>query len=126
VFFSAGQLTAEFVEQLAAQNPGGEQRQVLRSANRSDFPLPDTMTWIEAIGPFDRDGERALFERFSFDALVSKNSGGPATAAKLDVARERGVPVFMLRRPDLPAADAEFADAGDCSGFVSSQLAEKA
>jgi len=44
----------------------------------------------------------------AFDVLVSKNSGGSATEAKLDVARERGLPVIMLRRPALPDADRAF------------------
>jgi precorrin-6A/cobalt-precorrin-6A reductase len=50
-----------------------------------------------------------LFALQAFDVLVSKNSGGNATEAKLQVARERRLPVVMLRRPELPAADREFA-----------------
>ncbi|SDV49709.1 cobalt-precorrin-6A reductase [Chitinasiproducens palmae] len=60
-------------------------------------------TVLAARGPFSLDDERALFERLGIDVLVSKNSGGPATEAKLRVARERGVPVMMQRRPMLPA-----------------------
>jgi len=59
-------------------------------------------------GPFTLEGERALFALQAFDVLVSKNSGGSATEAKLDVARERGLPVIMLRRPALPDADRAF------------------
>jgi len=61
-------------------------------------------------GPFELDAERALFAREGFDVVISKNSGGDATAAKLAVARERGLPVLMQRRPELPAADRSFAD----------------
>ncbi|MFM0502540.1 cobalt-precorrin-6A reductase [Paraburkholderia caffeinilytica] len=64
-------------------------------------------------GPFTLEGERALFSAEAFDVVVSKNSGGSATEAKLDVARERGLPVVMLRRPELPAADREFAHVAD-------------
>jgi precorrin-6A/cobalt-precorrin-6A reductase len=64
---------------------------------------------LAARGPFTLEGERALFALQGFDVLVSKNSGGSATEAKLDVARERGLPVVMLRRPPLPAVDREFA-----------------
>ncbi|MNG33638.1 cobalt-precorrin-6x reductase [compost metagenome] len=45
--------------------------------------------------------------------LVSKNSGGAATEAKLQVARERGLPVLILARPALPAVEREFASAED-------------
>jgi precorrin-6A/cobalt-precorrin-6A reductase len=64
-------------------------------------------------GPFTLEGERALFSAEAFDVIVSKNSGGSATEAKLEVARERGLPVVMLRRPELPAVDREFASVAD-------------
>ncbi|MGV2293040.1 cobalt-precorrin-6A reductase [Trinickia sp. YCB016] len=63
---------------------------------------------IDARGPFTEAGERALFDEQAIDVVVSKNSGGGATEAKLAVARERGLPVVMLRRPPLPPADREF------------------
>jgi len=63
---------------------------------------------IDARGPFDIDGERALFALNGIDVLVTKNSGGQATQAKLDVARERRVPVVMMRRLALPDVDREF------------------
>ncbi|MFM0052966.1 cobalt-precorrin-6A reductase [Caballeronia grimmiae] len=63
---------------------------------------------IDARGPFDIAGERALFDAARIDVIVSKNSGGKATEAKLAVARERGLPVVMLVRPSLPAAEREF------------------
>jgi len=63
---------------------------------------------IDARGPFDIDGERALFALNHIDVLVTKNSGGDATRPKLDVARELKVPVVMMRRPVLPDVDREF------------------
>jgi len=67
-------------------------------------------TIIGARGPFSLEGERMLFGAQQTDVLVSKNSGGAATEAKLAVARERGLPVVMLKRPRLPPADREFSD----------------
>lgn len=64
---------------------------------------------IGARGPFSLEDERALFERLDCDVLVSKNSGSAATEHKLQVARERGVPVLVLQRPLLPAVDREFS-----------------
>ena len=65
---------------------------------------------VDARGPFDIAGERALFDAARIDVVISKNSGGKATEAKLAVARERGLPVVMLARPGLPAAEREFDD----------------
>ncbi|QXI37967.1 cobalt-precorrin-6A reductase [Pseudomonas xantholysinigenes] len=67
---------------------------------------------IGARGPFLIDDERALFERRRVDVLVSKNSGSTATEPKLEVARERGVPVLVLKRPVLPEVGRAFQDAG--------------
>jgi precorrin-6A/cobalt-precorrin-6A reductase len=68
---------------------------------------------IDARGPFTIEGERALFDAAGIDVVISKNSGGRATEAKLAVARERGLPVIMLARPDLPAADRSFDTAAE-------------
>ena len=37
------------------------------------------------------------------DVIVSKNSGGGATYAKIAAARGLGLPVIMIARPDKPA-----------------------
>ncbi|WP_115937987.1 cobalt-precorrin-6A reductase [Aestuariispira insulae] len=50
-------------------------------------------------GPFDHTHEMALFSRHRIDLLVTKNSGGSMIDAKLDAARERGLPVLMIDRP---------------------------
>ncbi len=53
-------------------------------------------------GPFSLAAERLMLERHGIDMLVCKASGGGATEAKLSAARERGLPVVMLRRPPPP------------------------
>ena len=63
---------------------------------------------IGARGPFHLEDERALFERRQIDVLISKNSGSSATEPKLEVAREHGLPVLVLKRPELPVVDREF------------------
>jgi precorrin-6A/cobalt-precorrin-6A reductase len=65
---------------------------------------------IAARGPFTLADERALFDAGRFDVLISKNSGGRATQAKLDAARERGMPVVMVGRPLLPDVERKFPD----------------
>jgi precorrin-6A/cobalt-precorrin-6A reductase len=71
-------------------------------------PGNDRATVIGARGPFALADEQALFNAEGFDVLVSKNSGGDATAAKLAVARELRLLVLLQRRPELPAATREF------------------
>jgi precorrin-6A/cobalt-precorrin-6A reductase len=63
---------------------------------------------IGARGPFTLVAERALFADGDFDVLISKNSGSVATEPKLQVARERRIPVLILQRPVLPPVSREF------------------
>lgn len=67
-------------------------------------PLPfEACEVVVGRGPFTADAEIALMRRHRIDVLVSKMSGGTATAAKLDAARALGLPVVMLKRPDMEA-----------------------
>ena len=66
-------------------------------------PTPPRMELLLERGPFTLAGERALLAAHRIDVLVTKDSGGEATAAKLVAAREAGVPVVMVDRPPLPA-----------------------
>ena len=68
---------------------------------------------IGARGPFLIDDERKLFAQRRIDVLISKNSGSSATEPKLEVARERGVPVLILKRPTLAQVDREFSTVED-------------
>ena len=68
---------------------------------------------IGARGPFLIDDERKLFAQRRIDVLISKNSGSSATEPKLEVARERGVPVLLLKRPTLAQVDREFSTVED-------------
>ncbi|MBM1200267.1 cobalt-precorrin-6A reductase [Pseudomonas fragi] len=68
---------------------------------------------IGARGPFFIDDERKLFAQRRIDVLISKNSGSSATEPKLQVARERGVPVLILKRPTLAQVDREFSTVED-------------
>jgi precorrin-6A/cobalt-precorrin-6A reductase len=56
---------------------------------------------VTARGPFTLADERALIEQGGIDLIVTKNSGGAATYAKIEVARELGIPVVMIRRPEI-------------------------
>jgi precorrin-6A/cobalt-precorrin-6A reductase len=73
-----------------------------------NYPGNERCEVIGARGPFLLDDERDLFERRQIDVLISKNSGSTATEPKLEVARERGVPVLILKRPELAGVEREF------------------
>ncbi len=61
--------------------------------------LPAGATLLLARGPFTLEGEMALLAAHRIERLVSKNSGGEATAPKLRAARQRGATVVMIDRP---------------------------
>ncbi|MBN9511326.1 MAG: precorrin-6A/cobalt-precorrin-6A reductase, partial [Alphaproteobacteria bacterium] len=56
-------------------------------------------------GPFDVAAEIALLRDRNIDVIVTKNSGGDATAAKLAAARALRLPVVMVARPAEPPAE---------------------
>ena len=72
------------------------------------YPGNERCEVIGARGPFLIEDERALFARRGIDVLISKNRGSTATEPKLEVARELGVPVLVLKRPVLAAVEREF------------------
>ncbi|POF62365.1 cobalt-precorrin-6A reductase [Novacetimonas maltaceti] len=78
---------------------------LVRSVDAPDPALlPAGARTIQARGPFDVAGEEALLRHEGIDLVVTKNSGGAATAAKLEAARALGIAVIMVERPVLPPA----------------------
>ncbi len=116
LLLTAGQLDQDVIDQLHRQSP--TQQQLLRTAVAPKALLPDTMAWIKAIGPFSYDDERDLMQSHKIDLLLSKNSGGDATSAKLRAARDLQIPVVMLARPLLPEADQLFTTQDQCEQFI--------
>ncbi|MGB3636914.1 MAG: cobalt-precorrin-6A reductase [Rivularia sp. (in: cyanobacteria)] len=70
----------------------------------SDIILPKGLLLLER-GPFEKDSEKQLLKKHNIDTIVSKNSGGDATYAKILAARELGIKVVMVKRPMLPQGD---------------------
>ncbi|MFG2596195.1 cobalt-precorrin-6A reductase [Streptomyces sp. NPDC048462] len=73
-----------------------------RSVDEPEPPYPARMEVLLDRGPFTAEGERELIRRHRLDVLVTKDSGGAATAPKLAAAREAGIPVVVVRRPPVP------------------------
>ena len=65
--------------------------------------LPRHHEVLLSRGPYAYDDEYTLLRDNRIDVLVTKNSGGELTAAKLDAADKLGVAVVMIERPPLPA-----------------------
>ncbi|MGQ4344841.1 cobalt-precorrin-6A reductase [Streptomyces sp. SAS_275] len=83
---------------------------LVRSVEAPDPPLPPDTEVLLARGPFTLDDERALLLRHRIDLLVTKDSGGAATSAKLTAARDLALPVVVVRRPPLPDGVSAVAD----------------
>ncbi|HEX4507779.1 MAG TPA: cobalt-precorrin-6A reductase [Alphaproteobacteria bacterium] len=95
--------------QLAAFVAALQHHYVIRTIDPPEVAaaLPDHRL-ILARGPFALEDEIALMRDERIDVLVTKNSGGSATEAKLEAARTLGIAVVMVERPEtagVPALD---------------------
>jgi precorrin-6A/cobalt-precorrin-6A reductase len=66
------------------------------------------VTYIHAKGPFRLEDELATLRQYRIDAIIAKNSGGDATYAKIEAARQLGIEVIMVERAHatgLPAVE---------------------
>ena len=86
---------------------------LVRMVDTPTTPMPFALGEIVlGRGPFDEADERTLMVDHRIDLLVTRNSGGAGAAAKLKAARDLGLPVIMVARPDPPpGARVETVDA---------------
>jgi precorrin-6A/cobalt-precorrin-6A reductase len=80
---------------------------LVRSVDPIDPPLqaPD-VAYVLARGPFGLNEEMQLMRDHSVDVVITKNSGGSATYAKIEAARLLGIEVIMVQRQstaDMPS-----------------------
>jgi precorrin-6A/cobalt-precorrin-6A reductase len=75
-----------------------------RVVDPPEFALPERWTLIISRGPYDYPDERQLLTEHSVEVLITKDSGGQHTVAKLDAAGDLGIPVVIIARPAHSAA----------------------
>lgn len=118
LFITAGQISQAIVDQLSKQ----ADHLLLRTAMPAKIDLPANVTWLKAIGPFLLDDEKQLLQQYKIDAIISKNSGGDATYAKIQAAAQAGIPVYQFKRPQLSPLQYEFDNAVSCIALLQTFL----
>ena len=89
-------------QSLAAFLPWADRAVLARTVDPPELPLPERWTLIIARGPYAFAAERRLMSEFGVDVLLTKDSGGSHTRAKLDAAGDLGIPVVIISRPVRP------------------------
>lgn len=72
---------------------------VVRLIETPALPMPQHAELLQMRPPYTLANELALMRRHGFTHLVTKNSGGGQTGAKLEAAAQLGVKVIMIQRP---------------------------
>ncbi len=60
--------------------------------------------FLKDRGPYTLENEIKLLKNHKISMLVSKNSGGVSTYAKIEATRHLKIPVLMVRRPEMTKA----------------------
>lgn len=84
---------------------------LVRCVDPPESPLPPRHRVLLDRGPYSFERELALIDEHRLDLVVTKDSGGAYTRAKLDAARARGLPVIVVRRPTRVDAPTVFEPA---------------
>ena len=85
----------------ARRDIGGVARMIEEQAQ----PAPPGWTVILQRPPFTAEQEVALITHHAISHLVTKNSGGTETEAKITAARALALPVIMVARPLKPSTE---------------------
>ena len=84
--------------------------------------LPPNHELVFSRGPYHFADECELLRSRGIEVLVTKNSGGALTEAKLAAARELGVDVVMIQRPAQPNGVAEVGSVQEALAWVLSRV----
>jgi len=80
--------------------------------------LPANHDLVFSRGPYHYDDECELMRSRGIEVLITKNSGGALTEAKLDAARSLDIDVIMIERPALPSGVAVVGSVRDACAWV--------
>jgi precorrin-6A/cobalt-precorrin-6A reductase len=80
--------------------------------------LPESHTLLHSRGPYRYQDEVALMREHRVHVVVTKNSGGEYTRAKLDAAAALYIPIVMVDRPPLPAGVATVSTVEEAADWV--------
>jgi len=79
-----------------------EREVLVRLVDPPTIPIPHRWTVMTSRGPYAYAAEYQILSEYTIDALISKDSGGTHTVAKLDAASDLGIPVVIIARPERP------------------------
>ncbi len=85
-----------------------------------DIAIPNGITVLDRA-PFTIEQEKKLILDHAIDTIVSKNSGGKATYAKIVAARELEIPIVMVQRSPTPPVE-QVADVEGAIGWLLDNL----
>lgn len=91
---------------------------LIRCVEPPEPPLPARHSVLLDRGPYTHEGELGLLREHGIEALVTKDSGGAHTAAKLSAARARGIPVIVVTRPRAPDGVPDVSTVDDAVRWV--------
>jgi len=89
-------------QQLDAYARWDDRYVLARVVDPPEWPVPSSWEVLLTRGPFTLEAETALLTSRHVDVLLTKDSGGPLTEAKLEAADALDVPVVVVRRPQVP------------------------
>lgn len=95
---------------------------LIRCVDPPELPTPPRMELLLDRGPYVVGAEIRLMRARRVETVVTKNSGGEATVAKLRGARELGLPVVMVQRPVTPVGVPEVTDIDSAVHWVDAQI----
>ncbi len=97
IVFSVGSLAVP--ELLASPQHTYIVRLIDMPAMASELP---NIKFVQGRGPFTAEDDIRLFKCRGIEVVLAKNSGGHATASKIQAARTLKLPVIMVERPFVP------------------------